>query len=280
MFAPYIHNNSTGFVSLSDESLLDVYPLSNDPILFPIPDITEMGAEAAKYFRLDSNFREVFFAKTGLTDNDKLFIIDYSTGVFASFPVTKLNVVAKVDDYTTKFDWPYSLYSYMIGFEIDSISFKKFTYPLVYIGKENPFIEKPLQKIVWEKIERKDLPEIPWLQDDTTSLAKFPNMYGNTYQFKTKGFEYYLQDYKHNGRVNSRRFAIVDTKKNKIVCKRAFGEGESTSLSPLNEQWTGKLFKDKAPVIFGYQSHSFGCPGITVMDGSEYDLGIYCDNRH
>jgi hypothetical protein len=62
---------------------------------------------------------------------------------------------------------------------------------------------------------------------------------------------------------------------------------ESETPAPLNyveseyiEQWTGKLFKNKPPVILGFQYVAFGCPGITFLSPTEKDIYIYCDNRH
>jgi hypothetical protein len=45
-------------------------------------------------------------------------------------------------------------------------------------------------------------------------------------------------------------------------------------------QWTGKLFKYKAPVIFGFNGESFGCPHISFLDFSEQSIYKNCDCRH
>ena len=45
-------------------------------------------------------------------------------------------------------------------------------------------------------------------------------------------------------------------------------------------QWTGKLFKNKENVIFGFQYHSFSCPYITVLSKKPAQIEINCDNRH
>jgi len=45
-------------------------------------------------------------------------------------------------------------------------------------------------------------------------------------------------------------------------------------------QFTGKIFKDKPPVIFGFMYVSFGCPGVHVLDKKIKRIRILCDNRH
>ncbi|MCA1751402.1 MAG: hypothetical protein LC670_06345, partial [Flavobacteriales bacterium] len=56
--------------------------------------------------------------------------------------------------------------------------------------------------------------------------------------------------------------------------------GESRSFAPLDNQWTGKLFKNQPQVIFGFSYHSFGCPRITFLHPDKEKININCDNRH
>ena len=88
------------------------------------------------------------------------------------------------------------------------------------------------------------------------------------------------------------RDLIVLVDKKKIFFKKTFKlnfEGrEFTSLSGIqteqedrrNSQWTGTLFKNKPPVIFGFTSESFGCSVITLMEKAGGEIPINCDNRH
>ncbi len=112
---------------------------------------------------------------------------------------------------------------------------------------------------------------------------------GNTYLYKTNHFLYFLQDYLDDRNVACyRRLLIVDSKTKDIIIEKFFGRGEGTSPSDLNyadeyetvNQWTGKLFKDKPPVVFGFEYISFGCPAISIIDKSNEDIYINCDNRH
>ena len=75
-----------------------------------------------------------------------------------------------------------------------------------------------------------------------------------------------------------------------VVFDGVFSDSEGASPAPLSFkgekpndqllQWTGQLFKDQPPVMFGFMYVSFGCPWIDFLDGSMRNLSFSCDNRH
>jgi len=83
-----------------------------------------------------------------------------------------------------------------------------------------------------------------------------------------------------NGWPFARRLLVLDSETNDRVYETIYYESEGTSLNPLNYQWTGKLFKNKPAVIFGFQIHSFDCPTIQFLSMSEKEISLYCDNNH
>ena len=98
-----------------------------------------------------------------------------------------------------------------------------------------------------------------------------------------------MQDYVDNRKLLfARRLLVVDSKTKEIIIDKLYSSSEGTSPTPLNyeegddvvNQWTGKLFKNKPQVIFGFLYESFGCPGISIIDKSNEEIYLQCDNRH
>ncbi len=281
-------NESVGFVSLSD-----VYPLSEHPDSLAIPDLKDINSEEAKnfeYLKLDAKQRKRFLSKTKILETDQVFIYDYSADVLICFTVKNLNVVACLNIYGA--DWPYSQNDYMIGFELNKkflTSFGRFpSNTLVCVGKENPFVQGQMKHIVWKKIDNKDFPSREINPKDT---ARFKHVYndtkveyvsGNTFKYLTEGLEYFIQDTgKYNdNQIWAKRLLVIDRKTKEIVYEKMYYESESGSFAPINNQWTGKLFKNKPPVIFGFKWVSFGCPRINFLNSTEKDIDTNCDNRH
>ncbi|MBS7231704.1 oxidoreductase [Flavobacterium psychroterrae] len=283
----YKDSSNVAFVSLSD-----IYPLNdNASDTLALPNIEKMGKQAAKSFTLEPKYRNRFLSKTNISENDSLFVYDYSKNKLASFAVKSLKATALLNGYSSEEDWPYPKYYYMIGFEINTQSLNGFSNyyadVLVYVGKENPFTKQQLTPMLWKKVSIKEYPSKSIKKEDLADLKNKP--LGNTYAYKTDSFEYFLQEYLNNLKeVGSRRLIVIDSKTKKIIIEKMFIEGESLSAAPLNYQngdnvaiqYTGKLFKNKPPVVFGFAYESFGCSAISLIDKSNEDIYIQCDNRH
>ena len=291
----YNIKRKVGFISLSDN-----YPLSEHPDSLAIPDLSKI--KDREYFKLNSKYRERFLAKTKTSETDTVFIYDYSANVLLSFPVKDLNVTAYSDVYNDPDEcnplsdryrgYPCNQDDYMIGFEISKNHLKglseDFDDALVYVGKENPFVQGQMEPIVWKKINSKDFP----LAKASFQTANIPK--GDTYLYESSEFQYFLQNLLRINRTEvwARHLLVIDKKSKKATVERILGSGEGTEVLPLNfgienkedadykGQWTGKLFKNKPPVVLGFESVSFGCPRITVLDPKEGDIYLNCDNRN
>ena len=283
-------------------SLSDIYPLSEDPDSIAIHDMTGNGLVAEKY-TLEPVYREKFLSATGISETDFVYIYDYSRKNLVSFAVKDLKAIARLNPYANSAKRPFPQYDYMIGFEVDKKSLDRlednFWNAFVYVGQENPFTDKPLIPLVWNRIASQKYPPTSETQDKTTfpNIAAYANSRGNTYLAEAEGFQYFLQDYMSGNEVGARRLLVVEPQTQEIIIDKVFYHGESTFPTPLNyrdvdgrisywdedgrvSQLTGKLFKNKPPVVFGFLSHSFGCPFISVIDPSNEDITIHCDNRH
>ena len=286
-------------------SLSDIYHLSDDPDSIAVPNRTEGGFWAAKY-TLESVYRERFLSKTGISDTDSVYIYDHSHKSLISFAVRDLRVIASLNPYvnprTRK--GPFHQHDYQIGFEVDKKALDEFKgnlwNALIYVGQESPFANEPLTPLVWNEIARHEYPTTREDQGKAvfsgiTSHKDFS--WGNTYLAEAEGFQYFLQDYLRGSEIVARRLLVVEPQTQEAILDRVFYESESASLTLLNyrsmdgrishqdedsrvSQLTGKLFKEKPSVVFGFLGYSFGCPFISVMAPSDEDITIHCDNRH
>lgn len=275
-----INKETITFVSLSD-----IYPLSDHQDSLAIPDLSEKGEEQAKQFesfRLSSKYRQQFLTRTKISETDKVFIYSYSKNKLISFPVSSLNVVACLNIYGA--DWPYSQFDFMIGFEIDKRFLTDFDQyfenTLVCIGKKNPFVVNQMKSIVWQKIENDKIPLKDPISYDTSYSGK--SILGNTYKYEMDGLLYYLQDFLRvsDNSISLKRLFVIETKTQKVVCSKMYYSGESSSFATLDNQWTGKLFKNKPSIILGFKWVSFGCPSIEFLSNTGRDIYTNCDNRH
>jgi len=291
---------STGKKNLSDLQIFDLYSMENagkynifvslsdiynDSLAVPNDIIENQKSKTfieLKHFELTGIYREKLLKGTSLSETDTLFLYNYKDAKLQKFPIKDLKSVANLDLYTSEGE-EISHYNYMIGFELnqqetsEETAMDKTNYSLVSVGKQNPFSGEKVIPIHWKKTSRDQFP---------LSLKNEKNL-ENTYQAKLENLVYYIQDYKGEYGISKRQLAVV--KGNKVTFTKTFTTGEGAEFSPLNFinnneyndwQWTGRLFKNKPPVVFGFVSESFGCPSITFLDSSYEDIYLNCDNRH
>jgi len=102
--------------------------------------------------------------------------------------------------------------------------------------------------------------------------------------------DYFLQTSVRDEDLRSRLLVVKKSASNTVVFSRVYYDSEGTRLVPLNYQdrfspdkiyqWTGEVFKDKSPIIFGFSGHSFGCRSIDFISKTEPPIYTRCDNRH
>lgn len=288
-----IEDRQAYFVSLSD---VHEYDLENQVGM--LPDIEVLGQENAMAIELVGNYRVKFMSQTKVKQTDSLFYYDVITNKNFSFCIKDLKSVAILDYYTEMDVFPFTAEYYMFGFEIpfsklDGINTEE-SNALVSIGKLNPFAQQQLQKIVWRPKSAADEAHISNIPMDLAIYKEYeirPFNFKEEYVFKNGDALYYLKNLvDQDNNIFARHLYIYDVKKKQLLADRLFEETEGISLVGLavegNQeeyeefQLTGKLFREKAPVIFNFTYHSFGCPTIVRLDMKEDDVYIYCDNRH
>lgn len=281
---------------LDDNSLLvslsDIYEYNENDVIIPVDK--KRGLVKLQY-RIEGAYRADFLKKAGLSETDTLYSYHYPSGQTVALPVKDLHVVAHLNDYSSLDEAPFSGNDYMLGFDIPADALLAFNQNIdsnyVYIGQDNPFSQEPMTALSWQKIDAASFPVTTKAQDEKV-FADRPTRInlaiGNTYVSKANGLTYYLQDrIEDSQEVSGRRLLVVESKNQQVIFDSFFYESEGVSLAMLNSQsednyayqWTGKLFKDKPPVVFGFTWLSFGCRGIWVTYSNDY-VPTYCDSRH
>lgn len=275
----YLDDQEKGFVSISDS-----YWLSQHEDSLAIPETKYMHIDSAEYLQLSTPYRERFFKRTRISEEDQLFIYDYSKGIFVALDVRELNVVALLSTYTSKRDWPYSQEDYRIGFEIDTVQLegmnRYYPYSLVAVGRENPFSLKGLQKVVWKKIDATQVPTGLQSRQTVHQIENQGFLNTNCWTYETAAYIYYLEDFQKEKWGEAKRLMVVEKGTGEKIHEGTFFTSEGTSFAPMDNQWTGQLFKNQPPVIFGFQWDSFDCPGISFLSLENKVIRINCDNRH
>lgn len=279
-----------GFISFSDD-----YPLSEHPDSIAIPDISDMPYDSIQYFELTGKYREQFLNKTGVSEDDKLFVFNYSTGKIQSFLIKKLLLSALINPYASEGDAPFDQFSYMIGFGIDrsmlsEIGGDYYNHVLVSVGKKNPFLVKKLNLITWSKVDSEKFPAVKFRSDIVSELKNFRKLETNMCQLDTLHFfAQELKEEKADYNRSARHVIVINTKSGKVEFEELYTENESVGIAHLNgifkdsretNQWTGQLFKNRSPVIFGFTNNSFGCSLIYFMGQPQRFIYTKCDSRH
>ena len=267
----------TAFLNLSETYFEDAYNETDNKNRNSI--FTESDFEKDT-IRLNKSQRDKFFKYSNISESDKVFVYLISNDKIQTYNVNDLPVIACMNPYGPSSDYRNNEFDYMLGFDLGK-SISNWDENLVYVGKESPFQTGKIKPIIWTKIENNQFP----IAKDLNSKIDL-----NTYFFAAEKYDYYLQKPTEN--ISSYHLVILDKISKSEILNTNYYDGESTYLTGLkiaeseNEedmqqsQWTGEIIKNKATVVFGFVGHSFGCPSITILDETEPEIQILCDNRH
>ena len=294
-------NKEIGFISFSDQYQTNEHRDSLAIQTNMDPEYTGEPYFKEEYIVLDQKHRSLFLKQLKISENDSLFIYHYQKDKFLSFKIKNLKVVACVNVYAqgaqNEPDFKgFTQNDYMIGFEIDPIYMKQFGenyyQSFVSVGKSNPFLKNQVKPLVWKRVKVEEFPKGLSRSNDLICSRRVHSS-DSTYASINQNYSYYVKDiYTNNGNYTStlRRLIVIENQSKEIVLDELFEDGESDSPTPLNgmnfesastpQQWSGKLFKNKPPVVFGFNYSSFGCPHISILDLSENSIYLNCDNRH
>lgn len=248
------------------------------------------------YHYLEGEYRRRFLQNVRIQETDHVFIYNYRTDQLHTYPVKDLRLLTHINLYqiNSRADRKITQYAYVAGLSLEGKWLNANMYEvigteeigtLVYIGEQNPFQRGKLQSMMWEEIDSTLFPNIP--EDSAHQEEMLHSPEKKTFRYIQNQLAYYVQvDLVGGGRH------LVVVSDDKVLFHSLFRESEGTSFSPMYlkgqipeyetdlTQWAGSLFKNEAPVMLGLFYHSFGCPGIFVLDGSGDRIRINCDNRH
>lgn len=276
-------NVRTAFLNLSETYFGNTYNESNgrkENLILTEDNLTK------DTIRLNNSQTNKFFKFSNISESDKVFIYSINNGNVKTLNVKDLPVIACINIYFHGEQYEKSEFDYEFGFDLEKNSYGDF----VFIGKSNPFHNGKLTPMIWKKIDNQYFPK-----KFNSNIIKdrrrwrFNGMEsGQSYKFSTNNLDYFVQDLNKDKKLEHRYMVVVDSETESIIYENVQIDSESTYLIPLRtnndenygNQWTGKLFKNKETVIFGFLGHSFGCPSISVLDETELAIPILCDNRH
>lgn len=235
--------------------------------------------------------RKEFLKKINVSESDSIFIYEIGTDLIHTYKVKDLPAIACLNIFSNVY--PNSTKTerdFEFGFDLKK-SYRGSYQNFAFVGKENPFQTGKLKPVFWEKIEGSEFPE-NFKKDATLHSQKFSFkdvVAGESFKFSNNQYDYYLQNLQNEKRIYARYLVIIDSDTNVAVLNKVYSESEGAFLKQLNLetnslntqfQWTGELFKNKPPIIFGFLSSMFGCPSIDFLSDKEPPIPILCDNRH
>lgn len=206
------------------------------------------------------------------TPNDTVYIFSLIEDSIIKFAIEDLPLVAYVHPYF-KNENTLSAYHYIFGLSLGkkyAVDGEAFT----YIGQENPFKTGEVEAIKLNKVDNDSFPVHSNYERSTHEIV--------TFLFTTENLKYFIQK---TVRGCSFDLVIVDDISHSVIYYRHYQQSESIAVPCImgpeySYGWTGKVFKNKPPIIYGLESHKFGCPSIDFLGENEPPIEILCDNRH
>ena len=276
-------DQEVGFVPLTDR-----YPGREHPDMYINAENPEFSGDVQSIYHheLGSEKRMRFLHRVNLKESDQIYIFKFSLDSVIKFQIENLPLVARLSGYNASQDETLLLSDYQVGFEIDErttqLLEKDDSDIFIHAGDKNPFQTGNIRPLIWKKVEREMFPSH---HDSLTKSDWFKKLEaGDVYHDSVNEMDFYFQNFFNGERLAARYFIVK--KSNKVVFDQIYADSESTYLRQLDDysshpnQWTGKIFKDYPPFIFGFTGNSFGCPRIRFLDKSVEPVRIKCDNRH
>jgi hypothetical protein len=274
----------TGFVNLSDRIFGSIYRDGNPFEL--------TGNYSSDTLRLNKRDRHRMMKEMRLSENDSVFIYDLKSTQVTKFSLANLPAIACPNIYAqSRRRSTYSLEDLEYGFDVGEYYQGEFNF--TYVGRNNIFSSAGLTAIKWSKPQ---LNEVETLVDRSKfTQPEIDRFLGSDdikhYIYRTNDYILLTGQRISQSYNNELQLAVFERISKKVITKRFWRSGESTNVHILNDdgsnteysygsQYIGKLFNSKEPVLFNFASYSFGCPEIIILDPTEPDVHISCDNRH
>ncbi len=280
-YGPYSSKEGVGFVNTSEGFIK-----YNGADSLPIVSKEDIGEDV---FWLKDKNKHALLRNTGISNEDTLFLYNLDEDSICKFAVAEIRGFARLNGYAQKDDPYLSDYDYEVGFDV-GMGYELEGETFAFIGSQSPFQTGRVQPILWEVVDSLLLVEV--LSQSfvpSTIREKFRNTENlKVFSFSYAHFEYYMLANMRSSTPYAYHLIVIDNNESKVVFNHIFEGSESKHTLPLGtaenkeldiHQWTGAIFKDKPPIIYGFLGYSFGCP-IIRFAGNDPPILILCDNRH
>lgn len=276
-------DHAVNFVSLTEN-----YPFSAHPDSTSIASryLGNMAVKNHNYHVLDAEHRKRFLAKLPITEGDQLFVYDFALDTVISYPVKNLVLAAHLNILGN--NMPLTASEYHIGFELPKLPLPTEAYfrkVLVYVGKESPFVTGQVTGIRWIEGDMSELPK-----EDLPPSAAGATYSGKVYVAEHNFLLYMVQRMTDRNGLEGYRLVVSKLHQGNTLFDHCFIDTESTFLHSLNgvnhdyvpeiHQYTGKLFKDMPPMVYGFMGSVYGCDNIHFLKPNSPTLGVSCDKRY
>lgn len=281
---PFLNDDSgyrSGFLNISESVGYDYN--SNKP---KILTRDQLGQDT---IRLTKAQNQKLLKLSGVSASDTAFIFNLDKDEITEIAINKLGGMAIVSPYE-RGDDNLQEYSYQFGFDLMK-QYKDSWNNFVYIGQTNPFQTGKIEGIEWSRIKTSEFEKV------TASAGNKEKNDGDlgSYQpkdalkYANEDYAYYIQTLEKAKSPLIWHLVVIDKATNTIVYNKLQSESESIYFAALKikdepndygGQYTGAIFKDKPPILYGFESISFGCPSIEFVLEGEPPILIRCDNRH
>lgn len=271
--------------------LTDSFPWSDNDNSSIIEDkyLGNAKYENDNYHQLDAKHRDIFFTKMNISENHKIFVYNLSKDRIIVYPVKDQPLVGVLSPYQSGSGL--TQYDYIVGFEIAKRSAENGynrDVTFVFVGDKNPFHKGSMEPIIWNKTEvEQSLNQINKVVNNSQINKQTTK---NVFKFTKNTLDYYLLDLEQENENRSMRLVVIDQQFKEVLANFMYKESEGRTFTPLIlegepldygiDQWTGKMFKNKESVIFGFFYNSFGCDAIEFINPRRNYIQIKCDNRH
>ncbi len=228
--------------------------------------------------RLNIEQRKKFLNIINVSESDNVFIYDVNNEKVHTLKVSSLPVIACINAFFDENHYEKTEKQYQFGFDLGDVLKYNCHINFATIGKQNPFVVGKLNPFVWKRLNpdrfrgQLDIYEVP---------TEFNYEVRFVLSYVLNGLQYYL--------INKENLLVIDREKKEIIYNHTFYSGVNANLTlPILEnekeffhrQWTGKLFKNMPPVVFGFQNWVFGCEEIRFLNTSDLPVKVLCDSRN
>lgn len=273
------------FISLTDGFRYSEHP---DSIVIAANFLGDLKIKNYNYHRLSAVYRTRFLNQMGITESDLIFLYDFTLDTVVHYKVRDVPLAAHLNILGS--NKPLTALEYHIGFELGQLPFSGKEYDrsiLVYVGTKSPFLIGTIKALAWRETAATALPESTLGSNEAAKDATYS---GKLYVAQADGYRYTLQRITTSYGLRGYHLLVTEVRVGFTVLDHCFIDTESTYLHSLNFvnndhvpevlQWTGKLFKDYPPMIFGLMGATYGCDAFYFLDPAVPPLGIHCDNRY